>query len=76
MKVAIRIEADTEPRVVEPPADLAKALKRDAAAKAAWKKLSFTHKKEHAEALLDAKKPETRASRLEKTLAMLKAKAR
>jgi hypothetical protein len=73
-KVTIHIEADTAPRVVEAPPDLKKALKADASAKAAWESLSFTHQKEHVQALLDAKKPETRASRLTKTLAMLKTK--
>jgi hypothetical protein len=76
MQVTIRIEADTAPRVVTPPPDLRKALKADPAAKAAWDSLSFTHRKEHAEALLGAKKPETRASRLQKTLTMLRERAR
>jgi hypothetical protein len=75
MKVTIRIEADTAPRVVEAPPDLKKALKADAAAKTAWEALSFTHQKEHVQALLDAKKPETRATRLTKTLQMLKTEA-
>jgi hypothetical protein len=73
MKVKLQIELDTEPREVEVPTDLAAALKKDAVAKAAWEKLSFTHRKEHAQALEDAKKPETRARRLEKTLEMLRA---
>lgn len=73
MKVRIQVELDTAPREVEVPSDLAKALGADAVAKAAWEKLSFTHRKEHAQALEEAKKPETRARRLEKTLAMLRA---
>ncbi len=72
--VSITIAADDEPRVIEPPTDLASALKKSAAARVAWDALSFTHKREHAEALLDAKKPETRARRLEKTMEMLLAK--
>jgi len=51
--------------------DTEAALSKNPSAKARWEKLSFTHKKEHAQALLDAKKPETRASRLHKTLEML-----
>jgi hypothetical protein len=74
-KVKIQIELDTAPREVEAPDDLKKALKTDAKARAAWDALSFTHRKEHAQALEDAKKPETRAKRLAKTLEMLKAKA-
>lgn len=74
-KVTIRIELDTAPREVEVPADLKKALRVDAAAKKAWESLSFTHRKEHVQALDDAKKPETRVKRLGKTLEMLKAKS-
>jgi hypothetical protein len=69
--VSITIALDDAPRVVEAPKDLAAALKKNAAAKAAWEALSFTHKKEHADALLDAKKPETRERRLDKTIEML-----
>ena len=34
-----------------------KLLAKNARARASWEALSYTHKKEHAEALLDAKKP-------------------
>lgn len=67
----ITIAVDTAPRDVEPPADLAAALKKNKSARAGWDALSFTHKREHAEALSDAKKPETRERRLAKTLEML-----
>jgi hypothetical protein len=73
-RVAITITADTSTRTVEVPPDLARALRADKAARAAWETLSFTHRREHVEALLGAKKPETRARRLEKTLEMLAAK--
>lgn len=76
MTVFIDIELDLEPRVVEIPRDLETALRGDAAARAAWKKLSFTHQKEHAQALESAKRAETRASRLEMTLAMLRSKTK
>jgi uncharacterized protein YdeI (YjbR/CyaY-like superfamily) len=33
--------------------------------------LSYSHQKEHAEAIANAKKPETRAVRIQKTLKML-----
>ena len=69
--VRIRLELDDAPRIVRPPPDLAKALAKSTRAKAKWDALSFTHKREHAEALLSAKKPETRARRLAATLAML-----
>ena len=72
-RLRIQIEADDAPRVVEVPPDLAKALKANPAARAAWAALSFTHQREHAQALDGAKRPATRAARLEKTLASLRA---
>ena len=74
--VNVRIALDTKPRRVEPPPDLKAALKKNAAAKAVWERLSYTHKREFAEVILQAKKPETRARRVQKTLAELIAKAR
>lgn len=70
-KVTITITRDEAPRVIEAPADLARALKKSATARVAWDALSFSHKREHVTALEEAKKPETRARRLEKTMALL-----
>jgi len=72
--IEVVIELDDAPRTVTPPKELAAAMKKDAKARAAWEALSFTHQREHAEAIEDAKKPETRARRVEKTIAMLKKK--
>ena len=69
--LAVTITLDTAKRTVATPPDLVSALEADAAAKARWEALSFTHRREHAEALLGAKKPETRARRLANTLRML-----
>ncbi|MCA1592721.1 MAG: YdeI/OmpD-associated family protein [Acidobacteria bacterium] len=69
--VSIVLERDTEPRVITPPADLARALKADKDAQAAWDKLSYTHRKEYAQAVEAAKKPETRQRRIEKAVAHL-----
>lgn len=74
--VKVTVAPDEEERTVQPPPDLKTALSQSASAKARWEKLSFTNKKEIAEALLGAKKPETRARRLKKTLEMLTAKPR
>jgi hypothetical protein len=71
--IEVLLELDTEPRVVEPPADLAKALANDKSAAAAWDKLSFTNQKEMARSLEEAKRPETRKKRLAAALAKLKA---
>lgn len=70
--VTVQIELDTAPRVVEVPADLARALARDGKASAAWDKLSFTNRKEIARGLEEAKKPETRERRLAAALARLR----
>lgn len=69
--VTIVLERDDEPRTVTPPPDLAKALKANLVAHAAWKKLSYTHQREYARAILDAKKPETRARRIKRTITEL-----
>jgi hypothetical protein len=70
--ITVEIELDTAPRVIEPPADLAAALARDATAKTAWDGLSYTNKREIALALTEAKKAETRRRRLEAALEKLR----
>jgi len=70
-EVDVDIEPDTAPREVEVPADLAEALARDDAARATFDGLSFTHRKEWVRWIEEAKKPETRATRLAKTVESL-----
>ncbi|HEV2863978.1 MAG TPA: YdeI/OmpD-associated family protein [Pyrinomonadaceae bacterium] len=69
--VPVTVERDTEPRVITPPADFARALKADEAARATWDQLSYTHRREHVEHIEDAKKPETRQRRIEKSISLL-----
>ena len=69
-KVEVTLELDDKPREVDVPKDLAAALKK-AGARAAFDKLSFTHRKEHVRAIEEAKAPETRARRIEKAVAMV-----
>jgi hypothetical protein len=69
----VRLEFDTEERTVKPPADLVKALKA-ASAWDRWQDLSFTHQREHVEAIGEAKKPETRARRIERAVQMVRSK--
>ncbi len=71
--VKVVMQPDTAPRTIEPPADLKKALKSNKSAQAAWDRYSYTHRKEFAKWLEEAKKPETRARRLEKSIEMLAA---
>jgi uncharacterized protein YdeI (YjbR/CyaY-like superfamily) len=63
------MELDTEPRTVRPPRDLQQALSADPKAKAAFAKLSFTHRKEYVDWIKEAKRPETRRRRVEQTVA-------
>jgi hypothetical protein len=72
-RIDVRLDLDTEPRVVKPPADLVKALKA-ASVWDRWQKLSFSHQREHVEAVEDAKKPETRARRIERAVQMIRSK--
>ena len=74
--VAVTIQADDAPRTVEPPPALAKALAKNARARAAWAKLSFSHQREHADHVAGAKQPETVARRVKKTIETLVAKPR
>ena len=73
--VSVVMERDEEPRTVEPPAELARALKGNKEARAAWEKLSYSHRKEYARSVEEAKRPETRQRRVEKALAELAAKS-
>ena len=69
----VRLDLDEEPRVVKPPADLVKALKA-ASAWDAWQDLSYSHQREHVEAIDGAKKPETRTRRIERAIEMVRSR--
>jgi hypothetical protein len=67
-RVRVRMELDTEPRTIDVPADLAAALDGDPQGKAAFAKLSFTHKREYVEWIAEAKRDETRTRRVVRTV--------
>lgn len=70
--ITVSIERDNEPLPTDVvPDDLAALLKKDKQAAAAWKVLRPSLKREHVKKLLSAKKPETRARRLEQIHASL-----
>jgi len=71
--VEVLIELDAEPREVELPEALATALAGDAAAQAAFEALSFTHRKEYARWIAEAKREETRDKRVAEALTRLRA---
>jgi uncharacterized protein YdeI (YjbR/CyaY-like superfamily) len=70
--VAVTLERDDEPRVVKAPADFARALAQDARAKGAFERLSYSHRKEYVDWIIEAKRDETRRRRIEKAVAMLR----
>jgi len=72
-QIDVEIEPDAEPRQVEVPADLAEALAHDHTARANFDGLSYTHRKEWVRWIEEAKKAETRATRLAKTVESLHA---
>lgn len=72
--VNVELEQDLEERRVEVPDDFIKALKMNKLDKV-FGKMSFTHRKEYVNSILDAKKPETRLRRIEKALDLIKARA-
>jgi hypothetical protein len=70
--VTIEVERDDEPRELDLPLDLAAALAADPAAQARWDRLSYTHRREHARAVEEAKRPETRARRIAQAIEHLR----
>lgn len=70
--VNVVIERDEAKRVVEVPPLLKAALSKSKAAQASWGKRSFTHQKEMARAITEAKREETRMRRLAMIIDILK----
>jgi hypothetical protein len=71
-EVTITVEPDTEPRMIDVPAELKKAFKAEREAKAFFEKLSYTHQREYVTWINEAKREETRQKRILKTIEMLK----
>jgi hypothetical protein len=72
----VRLELDTDAREVTPPPDLVRALKASPEAWERWQGLSYTHQREHVEAVEDAKKPDTRARRIAQAVEMIRRSAK
>lgn len=58
-------------RTVQLPKDAVAAMKGHKGLEAFFNSMSFSHKREYAEAIAEAKKPETRARRIEKMIEMV-----
>jgi len=73
--LSIEVSNDDEPREVDVPGELANALKRNGKARTFFDGLSYSHRKEYARYVAEAKRPQTRAERTERTIEMLLEKA-
>jgi hypothetical protein len=69
--IEVDLELDTAPRIIDVPADLAAALDAVPAARATFDKLSYSNKSWHTLQVTGTKNPETRARRIEKSVAAL-----
>jgi len=72
--VSVTMEVDRSERVVDVPVELRRALKSHPEAEAAFQSLSYSHRKEFADWVADAKQDKTRVGRAEKSIAMVLAK--
>ena len=72
--LSVTLELDSDKREVEPPAALVRALKAHPPAWERWQELSYTHQREYAEAVTDAKKEETRLRRIEAAVKAIRAR--
>jgi Bacteriocin-protection, YdeI or OmpD-Associated/Domain of unknown function (DUF1905) len=71
--VTFTLELDSEPRAVDVPDALASALAGDPVAQAAFDALAYTHRKEFARWVAEAKREQTRDKRVSTTLEMVRA---
>ena len=72
-KVEVTVELDAAPREVEVPEALAAVLAADQQAKAAFDRMAFTHRKEYARWVAEAKQEQTRQRRVQQALEMIRA---
>ena len=71
-KIDVTLELDEAPRVMEVPPDLQAALNADRAAKAHFATLSYSNQRRHIDPINQAKAPDTRARRIEKSVALFR----
>jgi hypothetical protein len=70
----VEFVVDTEPRVVDVPADLAEALATDDEARRWFESLTDSQRRGFVTPITDAKQPETRARRIGKTMTALQSR--
>jgi uncharacterized protein YdeI (YjbR/CyaY-like superfamily) len=72
-EVEVTVELDAAPRQVEVPEALAAALAADPQAKASFDGMAFTHRKEYARWVAEAKQEQTRQRRAQQALETIRA---
>jgi hypothetical protein len=72
-KVDVTLALDTKPREVDVPEDLAAALAAEPKVKERFDALAFTHRKEFARWVAEAKREDTRQRRIAQALDMIRA---
>jgi hypothetical protein len=72
----VEVANDDVPREVELPDELAKALRGNRTARTVFEGLSYSHRREYAQHVAEAKRSETRARRAERTIEQLLATKR
>ena len=72
-EVDVSVELDAAPREVEVPGALAAALAADPQARASFERMAFTHRKEYARWVAEAKREETRQRRVQQAVEMIRA---
>lgn len=71
-RVAVHLERDTQPRTVTPPPELAAVLAAAPDARASFEALAYTHQREYAEWIGQAKKQDTKERRAGRAVEMLR----
>ena len=71
-RVVVEMEVDNSPRHIEIPSELDLALRADPQLRAYFDRLAFSHRKEYVEWITSAKRAETRARRVDQSIARLR----
>jgi len=71
-EIKVSVEVDAEERVITVPEELKRMFRSEKTAKANFEKLSYSHQREYVRWINEAKKDETRQTRIAKTIEMLK----
>jgi hypothetical protein len=75
-RAVFEVAVDTQPREVEVPDPFAAALRGDVVARDAFNTLSYTHRREYARWIAEAKREDTRERRVARAVELLRAGVR